>query len=100
MRLDISEQQFLELLRAGLWEGKVNPALFEQADWERMMTVAEHQTMTGVVGESMMSLPDDLVPVEWKMKTVARLVGIEDMNSRMNDFLPVLFKKLRKYHQH
>ena len=95
MRLDISEQQFLELLRAGLWEGKVNPALFEQADWERMMTVAEHQTMTGVVGEAMMSLPDDLVPVEWKMKTVARLVGIEDMNSRMNDFLPVLFKKLR-----
>ena len=95
MRLDISEQQFLELLRAGLWEGKVNSALFEQADWERMMTVAEHQTMTGVVGEAMMSLSDDLVPVEWRMKTVARLVGIEDMNSRMNDFLPVLFKKLR-----
>ncbi len=93
---DTSELQFLELLKAGLWEGKVAPALFEQADWEKILTIAEHQTMAGVVGEAIMSLPEECVPSDWRMRVIAKLVRIEDLNKKMNEFLPVLFRRLRK----
>ena len=93
---DTSELQFLELLKAGLWEGKAAPALFEQADWEKILTIAEHQTMAGVVGEAIMSLPEECVPSDWRMRVIAKLVRIEDLNKKMNEFLPVLFRRLRK----
>lgn len=93
---DTSELQFLELLKAGLWERKAAPALFEQADWEKILTIAEHQTMAGVVGEAIMSLPEECVSSDWRMRVIAKLVRIEDLNKKMNEFLPVLFRRLRK----
>lgn len=93
---DTSELQFLELLKEGLWEGKAAPALFEQADWEKILMIAEHQTMAGVVGEAIMSFPEECVSGDWRMRVIAKLVRIEDLNKKMNEFLPVLFRRLRK----
>ena len=86
----------MELLKEGLWEGKAAPALFEQADWEKILMIAEHQTMAGVVGEAIMSLPEECVSGDWRMRVIAKLVRIEDLNKKMNEFLPVLFRRLRK----
>lgn len=86
----------MELLKEGLWEGKAAPALFEQADWEKILMIAEHQTMAGVVGEAIMSFPEECVSGDWRMRVIAKLVRIEDLNKKMNEFLPVLFRRLRK----
>ena len=91
-----SEQQFLELYRAGLWNSEVDDRLFQHTNWEHVMSLAQQQTMTGVVGEKVMGLPESCVPTEWRMRLLASIVKIEEANRKMNDFLPVLFRRLHK----
>ena len=92
-----SEQQFLELFKVGLWGGMPDSKCFQHTDWEQVVRLAQQQTMTGVVGEAVMNLPEQLVPAEWRMRLLAAIVRIEEANIKMNNFLPVLFRRLSKH---
>lgn len=58
-----SQQQFIELLRAGLWKEKAEENLFRDgADWKEIMKIARQQTVQGVICDSIETLPSDLWP--------------------------------------
>ena len=100
MDFSASEQLFLKLLCAGLWEQQIDPEMFLHADWEEILTIARQQTMTGVVGDAMQSLPKDTIPKQWRMTAIRRMMEIEDANTEMNQFLPILFRRLKKQGWH
>ena len=91
-----SELLFLELYRAGMWQNTVNLQPNKKVDWGTVLAIAQKQTMIGIVGEAFLSLPHELIDKKWRMAALANLVEIEDHNLKMNRFLPVLFKRLKR----
>lgn len=58
-----SQQQFIELLRAGLWGEKADEGLFRGGvDWKEVLKIARQQTVQGVVCDSIETLPQELWP--------------------------------------
>lgn len=91
--------QFLELLRAGLWGRNADPELFRQdnVDWHAIRAMAELQTVSGLVWDGVLALPKELRPsknffLEW----YARIMLIEKRNHDLNRLLPELYKKFDK----
>ncbi len=57
------QQQFIELLRAGLWGEKADESLFRGGvDWKVVLKIARQQTVQGVVCDSIETLPAELWP--------------------------------------
>lgn len=57
------ELSFFALLRAGLWNRPVDAALFsDTTDWDTIFKDARRQTVLGLVGEGMTTLPAALQP--------------------------------------
>ena len=58
-----TRQQFLELLRAGLWGEKADESLFrEGADWKKILKTAREQAVQSVVMDGIETLPAEAWP--------------------------------------
>lgn len=56
--MKLEEQQFLALLRAGLWDIPVGATLFsETTDWKGVFALAAHHTVKGIVADAVNKLP-------------------------------------------
>lgn len=55
--------QFLELLRCGLWSRSVDVAMFSgRTDWDAILTLASQQTVSGIIAEAIKTLPSQIQP--------------------------------------
>ena len=60
--MTIQQQQFLELLRAGLWGKPANAELFKETDWKAVVRIAVAQTVQGIIADGIETLPKELWP--------------------------------------
>lgn len=89
--LEKAHNILLVLLRAGLWERKVEDlSMFPLTDreWEDVFRLAVNQTVTGIVFEGLQQLPAACLPSEVLLaRWVVRVDCIERQNCRMNQVL-------------
>ena len=99
-RFSQSEWSFLSLMRAGLWDGTFDSDAFREVDWESILTIADQQTMRGVIGEAILRLPHEMLPRKIRATVAASLMSIEDSNNQMNQLLPRMFRKFSRLGVH
>ena len=88
--ITFAQQQFLELLRAGLWGTPANPALFKQeaTDWKQIYRIAKEQTVQGIVADGIETLPkENWPPKEIMFKFMMVKVKTSQMYSLLNTTL-------------
>ena len=101
MMQDNIQEQFLELVRAGLWAG-YSPRILAHGtavNWDEIYRLAEEQSVLGLVAagiEKVQGLKSLSTPKEWSLQFVGRTLQIEQQNKDMNMFLAGLIDKLRK----
>lgn len=85
-----AQQQFLELLRAGLWGKPAASELFpvEKTDWPGIMRIAKEQTVAMIVADGIETLPTELWPAkEMMMKLMMVRVKTGQMHLLLNTTL-------------
>lgn len=61
--MTIPQQQFLELLRAGLWGKPANTELFKaEVDWKTILRIAMEQTVQVIIADGIETLPSEYWP--------------------------------------
>ena len=61
--MQLVEKQLLALLKVGLWEISVESSLFDkEVDWKAIIKLSKEQTVSGIVYDGMLSLPQELRP--------------------------------------
>lgn len=92
------EKEFLELLKAGLWNAPLDLSLFSpNTDWERIQQLAKEQTVMGIITDGLSGVPREKQgarPV--MMRFYARTMALEDENRKMNAFAPQLMMQLER----
>ena len=75
MRLNRSQTQFLELLRAGLWGVAADAENFkpDSIDWQAVLRIAKEQTMVVLVTDGIELLPRELWPPKEVMMKLAMM---------------------------
>lgn len=94
--MDITQRQFLALVRSGLWGGMPEPNLFKgNVDWAVLIELAKQQTVVGLLTDVVVKLPENLKPPKPLYFSLVMMTGkIEQENKRMNGFAEFLQGKL------
>ena len=95
--MTISQTQFLELLRAGLWGVAADPENFkpDSVDWRAVLRVAKEQTMLAVVADGIETLPKELwPPKEVMMKLAMMRLKIEQTHVLLNSTIAQIVRAL------
>lgn len=94
--LDNNTQAFLALVRAGLWETDIRLLQFNNLDYSRVLSLAEEQSVVGLVAAGLEHVIDVKAPKEVTLQFLGQVLQIEQRNTAMNSFIEVLVDKLRK----
>ena len=93
--LDNNIHALYELVRAGLWEKDVRLSKFEPIDYSRVLSLAEEQSVVGLVAAGLEYVVDVKVPKEDLLQFVGQTLQLEQKNAAMNKFIARLINKLR-----
>lgn len=88
--ITFAQQQFLELLRAGLWGTPADPALFteEATDWKEILRIAKEQTVQVIVADGIETLPKEKWPPKQAMiRLMMTRVKTSQMHTLLNTIL-------------
>lgn len=98
MTRDIIQQQFLELVRTGLFpdhNARVLPH-GNSVDWDMLYRLAEEQSVMGLVAAGIENLPaSERPPKEVVLQFVGLTFQLEQRNKAMNTFVAKLMERLR-----
>ncbi|MBQ7461503.1 MAG: nucleotidyltransferase family protein [Bacteroidaceae bacterium] len=94
--LDNNTQAFLALVRAGLWEQDVRLSKFGNIDYTQVLSLAEEQSVVGVVAAGLWQVADVTAPKEDVLQFVGQTLQLEQQNQAMNQFIGVLVERMRK----
>lgn len=101
-QLHHSENDFFSLIKAGLWEGTINPSklsINNAVNWDDIYQLAEEQSVVGIVAAGIDWLknnyPNVTIPKETALQIVGSAMQIEQRNQAMNSFLASVIEKLR-----
>ena len=94
--LDNNTQAFLALVRGGLWEADVRLSKYEPIDYLRVLTLAEEQSVVGLVAAGLEHVVDAKVPKEDVLQFVGQALQLEQRNLAMNVFVAEIINKFRK----
>jgi hypothetical protein len=94
MKLDNNQQALFALVRAGFWETEVQLAPFEKIDYQEVYSLAEEQSVVGLVTAGFDHVVDVKVPQEELLQFVGSSLQLEQTNLTMNGFIAQLIKKL------
>ena len=94
MRLDKNQQAFFALVKAGLWEKDVRLLPFGNIDFKIVCSLAEEQSVIGLVAAGLEHVVDFKVPQEVVLQFVGQTLQLEQRNKSMNEFIGHLFDKL------
>ncbi len=90
------KQQFLELLRAGLWGTPADAELFRHdVDWKLILRIAKEQTVSIIVADGIETLPKELWPPrEALVKLMMLRVKTTQMHSLLNSTINQILEAL------
>lgn len=94
-----NQQQFLELVRAGLFPNNAARVLQHGSpvDWNAVYRLAEEQSVKGLVAAGIDTLPPtERPPQELLLQFVGSTLQLEQRNKAMNEFVARLIESLRK----
>lgn len=81
MELTPLNAQFLELVRAAIWDKVPEQELFRSCDWHSLFKTAKLQAVVGLVADAISKLPDDCrPPKDVRMACIGYMQQIEQMN--------------------
>ena len=86
---------FLEFVRAGLWGTEVRLSDIGEIDYAALMSMAEEQSVVGLVTAGLERVVDIKVPQEWALQFIGSTLQIEQRNKEMNAFVAQFVKKMR-----
>lgn len=89
------QQAFLALVRGGLWEKEVRLSQFGEVDYEEVMSLAEEQSVVGLVTAGLEHVKDVKVPKEELLQFVGQSLQIEQRNEAMNAFIEDLYGRMQ-----
>ena len=95
MALNINQEVFFELLRAGLWEKEARLSRYNSIDYAAIMQLAEEQSVVGLIAAGLGHVSDIKVPKEELLQFVGLSLRLEQQNKDMNVFLGNLVEKMR-----
>ena len=95
MQLDNNHQVLFELIRAGLWEKEALLSQYGEIDYGKVMSLAEEQSVVGLVTAGFDHVKDLRVPQAWSLQFIGSALQIEQQNKAMNAFIPLLMAKLK-----
>ena len=85
MTITKPQTQFLELLKSGLWDTKIDHELFRgEVNWEAVLRIAKEQTVAVFVTDGIEKLPSDLWPTK---NTMLKLMMLRIKTSQMHSLL-------------
>lgn len=91
---------FFELLQTGLWSSEVKLGVFKDVDFEDVFRLAEEQSVVGLVLEgierSRIQKSSFRVPQQLLLQWIGEVQIIEQQNEAMNEYVAVLFERLRE----
>lgn len=93
---DNTTKAFLELVRAGLWEKEARLLQYNDIDCSRVLTLAEEQSVVGLVAAGLEQVVDVKVPKEDVLQFVGQTLQLEQHNQAMNYFISVIVEKMHK----
>lgn len=93
MRLDVNQQAFFALVKAGLWETEARLLPYDKADYSEVLQLAQEQSVVGLVAAGVNHA--DAVPYETKLKFLGLASQIQQRNEAMNRFIAELAQKLQ-----
>lgn len=94
--MDTNTGAFFELLRAGLWEKEARLSRYGKIDYLRVLTLAEEQSVEGLVTAGLEHVVDVKFPQEMLLQFIGRSLQQEQENGAMNMFVAGLIEKMRK----
>lgn len=93
--LNINQQAFFELLRAGLWNEKARLSKFGAINQKEICRIAEEQSVVGLVAAGLEHVTDVKLPKEEVLLVVGQTLQLEQRNKAMNAFVAELIGRLR-----
>jgi len=99
MKFSNTQEQFFELLRAGLFLDKEARILEHgsSVDWRGIYCLAEEQSVSGLVAAGIDTLPlSERPPQQVVLQFVGQTLQLEQRNKAMNAFVAKLIDKFRK----
>lgn len=97
LSVDNNQQAFFELLRAGLWEKDAQLSQFNNIDYSAIFSLAEEQSVVGLVTAGLERVTDIKVPKEIVLQFIGGTLQIEQQNKGMDVFIEELIGILRRY---
>ena len=89
-----SQKAFLELVRAGLWEKKVQLLSYGEVDFDTVFQLAQEQSVVGLVAAGLKQVADVSVPQETVLQFIGMALQFEQWNKDMNTSVGDLFGRL------
>ena len=90
-----SQDSFFSLVRAGLWETEVRLSAFDNIDYPQVLSLAEEQSVVGLVAAGLEHVTDVKVPRADVLQCVGKALQLEQRNAAMNQFIEVLIQKMQ-----
>ena len=85
LSMTLAQQQYLELLRAGLWSKSADQSLFQgEVDWKAILRTSHQQTTNIIVADGIDTLPPSLCPPK---KRIFKLAIRRTENTLMHNLL-------------
>lgn len=91
---DNNTQAFLALVRAGLWEADVQLLEFEPIDYSRVLSLAEVQSVVGLVTAGLEHVADIRVPQGNILQFIGQSLLLEQRNRGMDYFIAEITRKM------
>ena len=90
------QQQFLELLRSGLWGKAADTTLFQKGvDWKAVLRIATEQTVQIIVADGIETLPEELwPPKEIMLKLMMIRIKTQQLHNLLNSTLNQIVEAL------
>ena len=83
--MDKKTLQFVELLKAGLWNKQLDQEMFrDDCDFHELAMMSLRQTVTGLIGVAFMQLPKGMVPRALQIALLKKVSDVEERNRRVN----------------
>lgn len=96
MKKDNTIEAFFALIRAGLWEQNVFLSSFDQIDYDRILRLAEEQSVVGLVAAGLEHVKDVKLPQVLVLQLVGQTLQIEQRNKAMNSFIGGVVERMRE----
>ena len=96
MKLDINQQAFFELMRAGLWEKEALLDQYKKVDYDEVLRIADEQSVIGLVTAGIEHVQDVKIPQDVVLQFIGMSLQLEQQNKALNDFIVWLIETLRK----